>query len=80
VQDIFIAQIHTNATALGLDAFGAYTSVDGGASPPYGGSHELTTNVASSDPHHAVAFDGDIPLDGTGTPIYAAAWTYLLGP
>lgn len=79
LQDTFFAQILANATALGLDALGPYTSVDGAAAP-YGHSHELTTNVATADPHHAVAFDGGIPLDANGNPVYAAAWTYLLGP
>ena len=77
-QDVFHAQILANATALGLDSYGPWTSVDG-STPPYGGALELTTNVASGDPHHAVAFDGGIPLDANGNPIYAAAWTYLFG-
>jgi hypothetical protein len=79
LQDTFYPQIIVNATSLGLDAYGPYASVDG-ASAPYGGSHELTTNVTAADPHHAVAFDGGIPLDGNGNPVYAAAWTYLFGP
>ena len=79
LQDTFFLQILANATALGLDAYGPYTSVDG-AAPPYGNSHELTTNVSTSDPHHAVAFDGGIPLDASGNPIYVAAWKYLFGP
>lgn len=79
LQDTFYPQIIANATQLGLDAYGPYTSVDG-ASAPFGGSHELTTNAAAADPHHAVAFDGGIPLDANGNPIYVAAWTYLFGP
>jgi pimeloyl-ACP methyl ester carboxylesterase len=77
--DTFYPQIVANATALGMDAYGPYTSVDG-ASAPYGNSHELTTNVAAADPHHAVAFDGGIPTDTNGNPVYVAAWTYLFGP
>ncbi len=79
LQDTFMLSIVANNTALGLDAFGPKTSVDGAAAP-FGNSHELTTNVAAADPHHAVAFDGGIPLDGNGNPVYAAAWTYLFGP
>lgn len=79
LQDTFYPQIVENATQLGLDAYGPYTSVDG-AVAPYGGSHELTTNVPAADPHHAVAFDGGIPLDANGNPVYIPAWTYLFGP
>jgi len=82
VQDTFNNQIVANATALGLDAYGPYASVDSPALPPYGGSHELTTNYTPlvTDAHHAVAFDGGIPLDASGNPVYVTAWTYILGP
>jgi hypothetical protein len=49
-----------------LDASGSYTTVDG-ATAPYGGSHELTTNVAAPI---LTCGRGGIPLDASGSPVY----------
>jgi len=62
-------------TALGVP--GAPTSVDG-ATPPYGGSHQLTTNLGlgwSPDFHTFTAIDTVTPLNDNGTATYAPAWT-----
>ncbi len=61
--------------ALGLT--GAPVSVDG-ATPPYGGSHELTSNLPvgwSTDYHSITAVDEATPLNADGTATYAPAWT-----
>ncbi len=79
VQDPNYPVVQIDVTAMGLDTLGPWTSVDG-ASIPFGGSHELTTDVPSSDPHHAVVFDGAIPLDANGNPVFANAWKDILTP
>ena len=61
--------------ALGLT--GAPTSVDGAAAP-YGGSHELTSNLSLGwqvDDHLVTAVDAVTPLNADGTASYAPAWT-----
>jgi hypothetical protein len=61
--------------ALGLT--GTATSVDG-ATPPYGNSHQLTTDVPqgwSPDFHAITAIDFAVPLNADGTATYAPAWT-----
>jgi len=70
-----IATLQAAWTALGLT--GAPTSVDG-AAPPYGGSHQLTSNLAmaaGTDYHAVTALDLAVPLNGDGTATYAPAWT-----
>jgi hypothetical protein len=67
--------LQTAWAALGLT--GAPTSVDG-AMPPYGGSHQLTSNLAANwsvDYHAVTAVDSETPLDADGTATYAPAWT-----
>lgn len=69
------AQLQTAWTTLGLT--GTPTSVDG-ASPPYGGSHQLTTNLPlgwSPDFHGITAIDWAVPLNADGTATYAPVWT-----
>jgi len=61
--------------ALGLP--GSPTSVDG-AAPPYGGSHQLTTNLGlgwNADFHSITAIDLATALNADGTATYAPAWT-----
>ena len=64
---------------------GLVTTVDG-ASPPFGGSHRLETNldtcraVAVLDTfHNCVVVDAVTPLDGSGRPVFESVWTYLIG-
>ncbi len=61
--------------ALGLDRFGGTVNVDG-ASAPYGGSHELVTSVATSNPHGCVAVDAAVPMRN-GVPVFRDAWEYM---
>jgi len=61
--------------ALGLT--GTPTSVDS-AAPPYGNSHQLTTNLPlgwSPDFHAITAIDFAVPLNADGTATYAPVWT-----
>jgi hypothetical protein len=69
------AALQTAWAALGLT--GPPTSVDA-AVPPYGGSHELTTNLPlgwSPEYHSITAVDWLTPLNPDGTATYAPAWT-----
>ncbi len=83
-------QIQYNSwTAIGMDAFGAPTSVDG-TMPPFGGTHELNTSAAPGiqDPsfpqkniNHSVPIADEVtPLTATGAPVFAPVWTYMLLP
>jgi hypothetical protein len=76
--DQFYAKIVVDWRALGMDAFGAAVSVDGGATP-FGGIHELLTSRPSVDPHPSTVGDGITPLAADGTPLYAPVWRYMLG-
>ena len=73
-------------SAMGLGVFGAPTSVDG-ASPPYGGSHQLTTNLMHAAPswypspfHSAPVVDLVTPVSPNGAPAYAPVWNHLCFP
>jgi len=77
-RDEFFAKIVVDWTALGQDAFGPRVLVDTSA-PPYGGSHDLITSLAVTDPHVSTAGDGATPLDTSGTPVFAPVWRYVLG-
>lgn len=64
---------------------GSPTSVDG-QSAPYGGAHQLTTDVTpvngagSFSPYHGVTvYDPDVPLQG-GVPVFDAVWGYMCFP
>jgi hypothetical protein len=77
------AQLSVIWQTLGLGAFGAAVSVDGNT-PPYSGSHMLTTNATpaiSNDPgtplHGLTVRDVFTPLDASGQPVFDAAWGYL---
>ena len=69
---------------LGLNAFGAVTSVDG-ASPPFGNTRTLSTNAtpaggggpASMLAHTTPVVDVATPLDASGVPIFRPVWIYL---
>lgn len=61
--------------ALGLDKLGAPVNVDTNA-PPYKGTHELVTSVATSNPHGSVAVDASVPMKN-GVPVFKDAWEYL---
>lgn len=68
-----------NWAALGLGALGAPVSVDG-AAPPYGGSHQLTTNAVPSSAgeyHGSVVVDRNTPLAADGTPLFAPVWSRM---
>jgi hypothetical protein len=63
---------------------GPVSSVDG-ATPPFGGSHQLQTGVATCrqvgplDPeHNCVVTDQVTPVGVDGQPVFAQVWTYLL--
>ncbi len=68
-----------NWMALGLAALGSATSVDG-AAPPYGSSHQLTTNAVpavSGGFHGSVVVDRSTPLGADGTPLFAPVWKQM---
>lgn len=65
---------------LGLGAFGAPVVIEE-LQPPYGESHQLTTDAeprVAGEFHGSVVADDLIPLDATGAPLFADAWVYLL--
>jgi hypothetical protein len=69
-----------NWHALGLDAFGPVTSIDGGI--PTSGTHLFVTsatNATGLTAHASVFADGATPLVN-GVPLFLPAWKYLLGP
>jgi hypothetical protein len=84
VSDPYHLRVVTDWATLGLGQFGAAVSVDG-AAPPYGGSHELTTEVppravgaGRSGTHDESAVDVATPLCPDGTPQFRAVWRYML--
>lgn len=72
---------------IGMAAYGAATTVDG-ASPPFGGTHRLTTAATPANPgvaagpnHNVVVVDANTPkVGGTAAPVFAAVWRYLSFP
>ena len=67
-----------------MELAGSVTSVDG-ASPPFGGSHQLQTNETSCGQvavldtfHNCVITNVITPLRPDGQPLFGAVWTYLL--
>lgn len=72
-------------SALGLDAFGAPTSVDGQAAP-YGNRHMLTTlaepgrGLAASPQHGAPVLDAVTPDGSDGQPLFGPVWAHLCFP
>lgn len=80
------AQLVPIWSVLGLQAYGAPTSVDGSAAP-YGNSHQLTTAAAPNygggslfPLHGATVVDAATPLSGTGTPLFEPVWVSLCFP
>ncbi len=84
------ALVRLNWSLLGIDSFGAPTSVDTVASP-YGSSHHLTTNLTPDPPppgagplpsltHLSTAIDAITPHNAQGQPVYAPVWIYLMFP
>ncbi len=84
VQDqlVPVTQALANWSALGLDAQGPVTSVDG-ATAPYGNSHRLTTRATpllAGSYHGATVVDAATPRTPGGTPLFESAWIYLAFP
>jgi hypothetical protein len=65
-----------NWAAMGLP--GAPVTVDG-AAPPYGGSHQLVTDLPGKNPHGVTAAGAASPTDPQGKYRLDAAWRYLFG-
>jgi hypothetical protein len=78
--DPFAGRVAVAWAALGLDRFGAPSSVDG-VPAPFGGSHELLTSLPVDGgfaAHASTAADGFTPRCANGTPALAVVWRYLL--
>jgi hypothetical protein len=63
----------------GVDALGDFADVDT-ASPPYGGTHLLSTGLpprGSCSPHQSLGADGCQPRSG-GLPAMVPAWRYMM--
>lgn len=79
--------VTANWAALGLGAFGGPASVDGAAAP-FGGSHQLSTNLAHAPVsgghlapfHGATVVDAVTPRLADGSPAYRSAWVHLCFP
>lgn len=84
VQDQLVpeAQARANWSALGLDAFGAVTSVDG-ATAPFGDAHRLTTRAVpqlAGSYHGATVVDAATPRTPAGGALFEAVWGYVAFP
>ncbi len=84
VQDqlVPVTQALANWSALGLDAQGPVTSVDG-ATAPYGNSHRLTTRATpllAGSYHGATVVDAATPRTPGGTPLFESVWIHLAFP
>ncbi len=62
--------------ALGLR--GPPTNVDR-ATPPYGGSHQLTSSAPTNHAHSSVAVGNSTPRGDDGSLLYLPVWRYLYG-
>ena len=83
-QDQLVSELQARANwvALGLDAFGPVTNVDG-ASAPFGNSHRLTTRAVpllAGSYHGATVVDAATPRTTGGAPLFTAVWAYLTFP
>jgi len=83
-----LANVSANWRAIGLEAFGNLTSVDG-VSAPFGNARQLTTTAppnpnpigpSVSPTHGAPVVDAVTPRDAQGRPIYTPVWIYLAFP
>lgn len=69
----------------GLNSYGPLTSVDG-LSPPFGGSHTLTSNATPNtmtvqgNGHNATVMDLATPRNAAGAALYQPVWIYLCFP
>jgi hypothetical protein len=86
-QAVFSA-VTNNWTAVGLAAFGAIFSVDGGFAP-FANSHQLSTSAAPNPnptgptvapTHGAPVADAVTPLDAQGQPLFRPVWIHLAFP
>lgn len=81
-QLVSASQARANWVALGLNAFGPITNVDG-ASAPFGGSHRLTTQAApllAGSYHGATVVDAATPRTLSGGSLFEPVWVYLAFP
>ncbi len=77
-----VAQARANWIALGLEAFGSVTSIDGAAAP-FGNSHQLTTRATpllAGSYHGASVVDAATPRATSGAPLFESVWIYLALP
>ncbi len=66
--------------AIGMGTFGAVVDV-ASASPPYAGTHELSTSVepaVSGQYHNSVVADGVTPRLPDGSPVYKVTWRHMM--
>lgn len=77
-----VAQALANWRALGLEALGAVTTIDG-ATAPFGNSHQLTTRsvpLLAGSYHGATVVDAATPRTTSGAPALEPVWIYLALP
>jgi hypothetical protein len=77
-----VAQARANWIALGPEAFGSVTSIDGAAAP-FGNSHQLTTRATpllAGSYHGASVVDAATPRATSGAPLFESVWIYLALP
>lgn len=80
------AFLQFNWSQLGLAAFGAPVSVDL-ATPPFGNTHQLFTNLApaiaptvSAPAHSSMVLDAVTPVAADGSPVFRPVWAYMAFP
>ena len=76
-RDGFWSNIQRGWIALGLESFGPVVNVDG-ESPPFGGTHRLTTNVACVNPKVANCAHGTVIAPKLSAQ-FMRVWEYILG-
>ena len=80
-RDSYFPYICASWNSLGMDAFGAIV-VPETSSPPYGGTHELVTDLRPQGgykyTHGSTSNDLRTPLDKNGNPLLAPVWDYML--
>lgn len=81
-QLVAVAQARANWAALGLEAYGPVTSIDG-VTAPFGNSHQLTTRaipLLAGSYHGATVVDAATPRTPSGAPLFETVWSYLAVP
>ncbi len=63
---------------MSANMLGAPTSIDG-ASPPFGGAHQLITSASSTYPHCSVCVHSSSPRDAMGDYAFEPAWRVMYG-